>query len=145
MKKRSCKDIVLDANVMRLYEKPNDPAFVALFMWVKKTGALTVSKKLVKEYGDAGKPQIMVLLNELGRDERLNHISNSQLSGFTADRHFHYKCNGKDVVHARTVFLSYRKRCISFDKRLRNDINRFKRVDGVQPCACRTPAACCLN
>lgn len=139
------KDIVVDANVMRLYDKPKDPIFVSLFTWIKKKGVLTVSNKFVNEYGAIGKPHIMTLINELNRNGRLNHIGKSQLSAFTADRHFKYTCNFKDLVLARTVFLSHRKRYITFDKKLRADINRFKKVDHIQPCACRNPRNCCLN
>lgn len=139
------KDIVIDANVMRLYDKPKDPAFVILFIWLRESGVLTVSQKLVKEYGDTRNNLIMTLLNELHRHHRLNHVSKSELSAFTADRHFNYMCNSKDVVHARTVFLSHRKRCITFDKNLITDINAFKKIDGRKPCACRNPATCCLN
>lgn len=139
------KDVVVDANVMRLYDKPKDPIFVRLFVWIKNTGELTVNQKLIIEYGRINKKQIMILLNEIHRDGRLKHISKSQLSDFSADRHFKYTCNGKDVVHARTVFLSCRKRCISFDRKLRDDINKFKKVNNIKPCACRNPTNCCLN
>jgi len=139
------KDIVVDANVMRLYDKPKDPIFVSLFTWIKTRGVLTVSQKLVKQYADIGKPHIMTLLNKLNRDGRLNPIDKSQLSAFTADRHFNYTCNFKDLFLARTVFLSHRKRCITFDKKLLYDINAFKKVDRIRPCACRSPANCCLN
>ena len=139
------KDIVVDANVMRLYDKPKDPSIVRLFTWIKNRGVLTVSQKLVNEYGNIGKPHIMTLLNELHRDGRLNTIYKSQLSAFTADRHFNYTCNSKDIVHARTVFLSHRKRCIAFDKKFRDVINGFKKVGGIKPCACRYPKNCCLN
>ena len=139
------KDIVVDANVMRLYDKPKDPIIVSLFVWIKERGVLTVNQKLVNEYRSICRDIVMILLNQLNRDGRLNHISKSQLSAFTYDRNFKYTCNGKDIVHARTVFLSHRKRCIAFDKKLRADINAFKREDKIKPCACRNPRNCCLN
>jgi hypothetical protein len=145
MSNRRWKDIVVDANVMRLYDKPKDPVFVRLFMWIKNTGALTVNQKLIIEYGRINKPQIIILLNELHRDGRLNIKKKLQIHAFTSDRHFNYTCDKKDIVHARTVFISYRKRCISFDKKLRDDINAFKKVDKKKPCACRNPDNCCLN
>ena len=145
MSNRLRKDMVVDANVMRLYDKPDDPIFVRLFTWIYNTGVLTVNQKLIMEYGRINKPQIMILLNKLHRDGRLNPISKSQLSAFTTDRHFNYTCEFKDIVHARTVFLSHRKRCITFDKKFRNVINRFKKVGGIKPCACREPKNCCLN
>lgn len=145
MSNRRRKDIVVDTNVMRLYDKPDDPIFVRLFTWINNNGALTVNQKLIMEYGRINNNQIMILLNKLNRVGRLNQITKTQLSAFTADRHFKYTCNGKDVVHARTVFISYRKRCIAFDKKLRADINAFKRVNKIKPCACRNPMNCCLN
>lgn len=145
MSNRLRKDMVVDANVMRLYDKPDDPIFVRLFTWIYNRGVLTVNQKLIMEYGRTNKPQIMTLLNKLNRDGRLNSISKLQLSAFTADRHFNYTCDSKDIEHARTVFLSHRKRCIAFDKKLRDVINRFKKVGGIKPCACRYPRNCCLN
>ena len=139
------KDIVVDINVMRLYDKPKDPIFVRLFTWIKNTGVLTVSQKLKTEYGRINNPLIMILLSELLRDGRLITIPKSQLSAFTTDRHFKYTCNFKDIGLAHIVFLSHRKRCIAFDKKFRNDINRSNKVDGIQPCACRNPKTCCLN
>ncbi len=145
MSKRLRKDMVVDANVMGLYDNPDDPIFRRLFKWIYNTGVLTVSQKLKTEYGRINKPHIMILLSRLNLEGRLNTISKSQLSAFTADEHFKYTCNYEDIVHAHTVFLSHRKRCITFDKKFRDDINRFKRVDGIKPCACREPKNCCLN
>jgi hypothetical protein len=145
MSKRLRKDIVIDANVMRLYDKPKDPVFKKLFTWLFKTGVLTVNQKLIIEYGGAGKPEIMILVAKLQREGRCNKISKSQISAFTKDRHFKYTCNFKDIVHAQTVFLSDRKRFLAFDKNLRKDINSFKKVNKIKSCACRNPRVCCLK
>ena len=145
MNQRYRKDLVVDANVMRLYDKPKDKAIVALFKWIKKKGVLSVNQKLINEYAGSGNRLVMILINELIRDDRLNRIQRKALSLFTLDRHFHYRCNRKDIIHARTVFLSNRKCCIAFDKKLREDINRFKKVDGIKPCSCCNPKDCCLN
>lgn len=145
MSKRLRKDIVIDANVMRLYDKPKDPVFKKLFAWIYNTGVLTVNQKLITEYCGSGKHQIMILIAKLHREGRRNMISKSQLSTFTKDRHFKYTCNYPDRVHAKTVFLSDRKRFIAFDKSLRRDVNKFKKVKGIKPCACRNPKTCCLG
>lgn len=145
MSKRLRKDIVLDTNVMRLYDKPKDPKFVKLFTWIHEKGVLTVSQKLIVEYGGTSNHLIMILISKLIREKRLNMIGKLQLSAFKADRHFNYTCNPKDIVIAHTVFLSDRKRCIAFDKNFRSDINKSKKVDSIQPCACRDPKECCLN
>jgi len=142
---RHGKDVVVDNDVMCLYDQPKSPSISRLFMWIKKKGALTVNRKLIQEYGGSGNQFVFVLLNELGRDGRLNMIEKQALKSFTHDRHFNYTCNGPDRMHARTVFLSCRKCCISFDKRLRSDINSFRKIDGLQPCACNNPKSCCLS
>lgn len=145
MKVKHHRDIVVDANVMRLYDKPKDPKIKLLFAWIKNKGVLTVNQKLIKEYAGSGKTPVMILINELGRDSRLNSIANEKLKSFDGDRHYNYTCNRPDIIHARTVFLSYRKRCIAFDKKLRDDINGYKKVCGIQPCACRQPSTCCTK
>lgn len=138
-------DIVIDANAMRLYDKPKDISFINLFSWVRQQGVLTVNQKLIKEYGDTRNDLIMVLLNELSRDGRLNRISKETIAAYKADRHYAYTCNAKDRVHARTVFLSNRKRLIAIDKNFLRDINNYPSVDGVKPCAYRNPKCCPLN
>lgn len=138
------KDIVIDANVMCLYDKPKYPSILALFEWLKSTGTLAVSKSLITEYMGSSNQLILVLINHLSRDNRYHMYSKSELNAFTLDRHYNYTCNGKDVPHARLVLISYRKRLVSFDGNLINDINKFKKVNGIKPCACREPGACCL-
>ena len=139
------KDIFVDTNVMRLYDKPKDKVFLDLFKWIRTEGVLTINQKLVIEYSQFDNRLIMILLNELNRKGRLNLVSKSQLCKFKADHHFNYKCNQDDIIHARTVFLSYRKRCISFDKNFREDINSFKKINKIKPCACRAPRDCCIR
>jgi len=133
------RDVVIDANVMRLYDRPKDKVFIVLFKWLRADGVLTVSQKLVMEYARADKPQIIILIGEMQREGRYNLISTSAIRAFDADRHFKYTCNRDDISHARTVFLSFRKKMISLDRRLVSDINKFKKIDGVKPAACTKP------
>lgn len=139
------KDVVLDTNVMRLYDKPKDPAFQVFFRWLRSAGTLTASQKLIAEYCGSTNTLIFVLINELLRDKRYNLIPSQVIKEFSQDKNFHYTCNNKDHYHARLVFLSYRKRLIGLDKKLVNDVNAFPKVDGVKPCACRHPKYCCYS
>jgi hypothetical protein len=134
------KDVVIDQNVMRLYGAAKDVAFISFFTWLRQKGTLTMSRSLLKEYGGGGHDLVFVLINEMTRDGRYNLIGNSEIDAFTDDRHYRYTCNGKDRSHARLVFLSFRKRLIAFDRALRSDVNNFKRIDGIQPCACKRPS-----
>ena len=138
------KDVVIDTNVMRLYDKPKDPIFIAFFHWLRTRGTLTASRKLISEYGGT-QDLIFVLINELARCGRYNLVSNAKIREFTQDRHFNYTCNPRDIPHVRLVLVSHRKRLIAFDKRLKNDVNSSPKVDGLKPCACSQPRKCCCN
>ena len=139
------KDVVIDTSVMRLYDKPKDPVFIKFFYWLRARGTLTSSRKLILEYGGTGNYRIFVLINELVRDGRYNLVPKAKIEEFTQDRHFNYTCNRRDIPHVRLVLVSHRKRLISFDKRLINDVNYFPKVDGLKPCACSQPRQCCYN
>jgi len=139
------KDIVIDANVMRLYDKPKDTSIKRLFLWLRKSGTLACNRLLIAEYNRSSNPLIMTLINELQRDGRYNLFANNTIYSFSMDTHFNYTCNRQDISNARLVFLSNRKRLVSFDKNLRKDINSFPKVSGTKPCACRVPNSCCLN
>lgn len=134
------KDIVIDTNVIRLYDKPKDKRFLAFFKWLREKGTLGVSKKLIAEYGGTGNRLIFVLINELQKKGRYDLIPNKKIKEFKKDKNFNYTCNNKDIYHARLVFLSKRKLLVGFDTKLVNDINRFKKVDGVKPKACKKPS-----
>ena len=138
------KDIVIDTNVMRLYASAKDKTFKVFFRWLRFEGTLTMSRKLLTEYGRSNQ-NILILVNELQRKGRYNLISNDDLQSYDGDRHFNYTCNYKDKLHARLVFLSKRKRLISFDIRLSNDVNSYKRIEGIKPCACNNPRECCYE
>ena len=141
MKQKPAKDIVLDTNVIRLYDKPKDPVIAQLFAWLVSSGTLAVSQKLVNEYYGTGNRQVAALLLFLGREVRLQRISTSAISKFASDRHYQYTCNYKDRDHARLTFLSTRKKLVSFDGKLVKDVNGFRKVGGKQPAASKSPAA----
>jgi len=133
------RDIVIDTNIIRLYENPDDPLIRALFMWIRDHGTLSVSPKLLQEYRGIGNRDLAGLLNRLNLAGRLSSISNQTLRRFTEDRHYNYTSNRKDRWHAKLVFLSVRKRLVGVDKKLLNDINGFKRIGGVKPQATNRP------
>lgn len=135
------RDIVIDTQVMRLYDTPSDPNYKLLFTWLTNgCGKLAISHKLLNEYNGTTNRLIGVLLNKLSSEGRLIKISNAQLKSFTLDNHYQYTCNQKDVDHARLVFLSNRKKLVTHDQPLANDVNRFKKVNKVQPTAVKHPS-----
>lgn len=135
------KDIVIDTNVIRLYDKPADPIFKALFKWLGQRGTLVVSQKLVVEYGGIGNKLLAGLINRLIAEKRFIRIDSEAIKNFVEDKRYNYTCNGKDVWHARLVFLSPRKLLVSFDDKLVNDVNGFKKVNGLKPHATKSPSA----
>lgn len=126
-------DVVVDTNIARLFDAPADPKLKPLFLWLRDRGHLTISRNLINEYSRQGNRLLAVLLNDLGEKKRLNRISNYDLKSFSDDKHFSYTCNVEDIYNARTVFLSFRKILVSFDSRLRTDVNSFRKIDGIKP------------
>lgn len=126
------RDVVLDTNVARLFDSPKDARLRPLFEWLSTNGCLAVSQKLLVEYGRHGNQVLAALVRDLLEKKRLNKIASAALKGFDLDKHYQYTCNAADVVNARTVFLSAKKILISFDDKLRNDVNAFPKVDKVK-------------
>jgi hypothetical protein len=125
-------DVVIDTNVARLFDAPADPKLKPLFGWLAKKGSLAVSQRLLVEYSRHGNQILAALIRDLDDSRRLNKIAAARIKAFTDDGHFAYKCNNADVWHARTVFLSVRKILVSFDGSLRDDVNAFKKIDGIK-------------
>jgi len=132
-------DIVVDTNVIRLYDAPADESFKDFFTWLKDKGSLAISQKLLNEYSGTGNRLLAALLNKLMQEGRHNPISNHALKAFKEDKHVKYTCNYSDIQHARLVFLSNRKKLVSFDNKLCADVNAFKKINGIQPAAERHP------
>lgn len=134
--------IVIDTCVLRLYDSPADPIYKDLFYWIKSEGKLCISKKLVQEYVATGNRNITLLLTELSKNSdnmRLKWVENSEIKSFKEDKTYRYTCNIEDINHARLVFLSERKKMISQDKKLIDDINGFKKISGIKPEAAKHP------
>lgn len=135
------RDVVIDTQVMRLYDTPSDLSYKELFSWlVKGCGKLTVSQKLLVEYCGTQNILIGVLINQLQAEGRLIRIGNQQIAQIGVDKHYQYTCNNEDIDHARLVFLSNRKKLITHDQALAKDVNGFKKVNGVKPTAVKQPA-----
>lgn len=141
----SGRDIVIDTNVMRLYDTPKDSIFIDFFKWIKEKAFLRMSQKLLIEYDRSGNKKILILINELQRKGRYALVRNQELNSFTDDRHFNYTCNHEDINHARLVFISNSKRLIAFDNNLVKDVNSYHKINGVKPCACKKPKKCCYK
>jgi hypothetical protein len=132
------RDLVIDTNVIVLYDNPPDDTFRKLFSWLGQTGTLVVSQKLVVEYVGASDKLLAGLIAQLMKDKRLLRIGSQEIKSFKDD-HYAYTCNRKDVWHARLVFLSPRKRLVSFDDKLVKDVNGFRKVNKIQPQATKSP------
>jgi hypothetical protein len=133
------RDIVVDSCVMRLFDAPGDPNFRALFAWLRQTGTLCISNKLLSEYQRQGNPLVAGLLNYLGTQDRIRHFDNARIKQFRLDSQYNYLCNHADIVHARLTFISRRKKLVSFDEKLRRSVEKFRKVDGIKPSATDKP------
>jgi hypothetical protein len=135
------KDIIIDTNVIKLYDTPADPRYKELFTWLSERGALAMSMKLLNEWIGTGNRLLAPLVDRLIKEGRHNGISSAQLKAFTSeDKHYNYTCNKKDIDHARLVFLSDRKLLVAGDHKLRKDVNGFRKVSNIQPRAEQHPA-----
>ncbi|MBC9229552.1 hypothetical protein HI850_009450 [bacterium SPL81] len=135
--------LVIDTCVLRLYDAPADPRYKDLFKWLLETGKLCVTKKLLMEYLGTGNKNIEILLAEFNRNSensRLVIFKKEQIESFKDDNHFKYTCNIEDRYHAKLVFLSPRKKMVTQDNKLADDINNFRKVDRIQPVAVSHPA-----
>jgi hypothetical protein len=133
-------DIVIDAQVIRLYDAPSDPKYKDLFTWIAKgCGKLAVSQKLLVEYYRTQNHLVGVLINQLIAEGRLHKVGAMPLKQFKHDKHYGYTCNQEDIHHARLVFTSNRKKLVTHDQALCNDVNGFKKIDGVKPMAVKQP------
>lgn len=137
-------DIVVDSCVMRLYNSPGDPNLKYFFAWLKDDGTLCLSNPMLSEYQRHGNPLIASLLNYLGAQNRLIHVSNATIKSFTSDRGYAYICNAADIPHARLTFVSTRKKLVSFDNNLRTSVSKFKKINGIKPTATKVPDAAFL-
>lgn len=133
-------DMVIDSCVMRLYDQPKDARIRDLFVWLHGEGTLCVSRYLLSEYQRQGNTLVAALIDRLTRRGRFSCIGNAEINSYKRDRHYNYCCNGADRRHARVVFLSARKRLVSFDEKLRQDVNGFSKCDGIKPIAVAHPA-----
>ena len=132
------RDLVIDTNVLILYDNPPDEIFTDLFTWLANEGTLVVSQKLVVEYGRASHRLLPGLIDQLIKAKRFIRIGSQEIKDFN-DQHYRYRCNSEDVWHARLVFLSPRKRLVSFDDKLVDDVNNFKKVQKIKPQATKVP------
>lgn len=126
-------DVVVDANVISLFGTAGAGAHRNLFAWLRCCGGLCISKAVLKEYSRQGSPLVAALVDSLVRERRCSSIKNSTIKAFNADANYGYTCNALDIPVARTVFRSFRKALVSLDGNLRNDVNGFALVNGVQP------------
>lgn len=136
--------IVIDTNVMTLYDAPIEPTYAELFKWLLSTGSLCISHHLLIEYMRSGNRNITILLAELKKhaeNNRLIEVPKTDIKNFKDDKKFKYSCNHEDINHARLTFLSPRKKIITEDTKLKDDINKFKQISGIKPVAAAKPAS----
>ena len=134
-------DLVIDANVMRLYSEPKDLTIKKLFIWLYNDGSLAISHAMLNEYNRHGNKLIFGLIQHLTKNGRITSVTNDKIKNFTADKKIKYTCNPEDIEHAKLVFLSIRKKLISFDDKLVNDINSAPKISKIKPSASNRPIA----
>ena len=126
------KDIFVDNNVAKNFCNPLDIEYRAFIKWLYKEGALVVSNKVIVEYHRSTShsyscTNIIVIIDRLLRDGRLNKISNYALKRFAIKKHIlnTLRSNPKDHEHLKIVLLSVRKLALSMDKSFRFDVNNY--------------------
>jgi len=125
-------DIFVDNNIAKNFCNPLDPEYKTFITWLFREGCLAVSNKILSEYHSSfshssSKTNIIVIINRLLIDGRLNKISNEVLKSFVFRKHVlkQLRANRKDYNHIKVVLLSDRKLALSLDKNFRNDVNNF--------------------
>jgi hypothetical protein len=117
-------DIVVDANVMRLYGVADDPLFKVFFAWLRSDGVLACSQKMLVEYGRTGSSLIAALLDQLLLASRLRKYAPAEIKAIKRGK-YKFRSNYTDHVHVRLVMCTYRRLCLSQDENLRYDVNNF--------------------
>lgn len=137
------KDIFVDDCVAVRMENPLDPNLIGFTRWLSRDGVLVTSKKVLGEYGaslsSGGSSTFLTIVERLGREGRVNFISNEQLKGFRFSKATERTLgsNRKDWPHIKAVILSSRKLALSYDVEFCRDVNEFPRVRAL---ASRNPS-----
>jgi hypothetical protein len=131
-------DIVIDVTVMSKFGVAKDPKIIALFEWLATHGCLRTNEKLIGKYTGSCNYLIAGLINNLLKEGRHKPISTSDLKALKLPR-FRFTCGAEDQWHAKTVFLSERKKLVTFDNKFLTDINNFPLVNKIKPEATKSP------
>jgi len=139
------KDIFIDNNIAKNFSNPLDPEYKKLIKWliefdsdpktIHNNAHLVVSQKLIAEYyrtmGHAASGNnIVVIINLLTQQGRLNRISNDQIKEFK-QKYFTNKVkrrltsNEEDREHIPVVLLSDRKYALTLDEKFTADLLNF--------------------
>ncbi len=137
------KDLFIDNNIAKNFSNPLDPEYKKLIRWLQKydpdhkadNAALVVSNKLMGEYiattgNSKSLTNIVIIIDRLTREGRLNKISNSEIKEFKR-LYFRKKvvrgltCNSKDRDHIPVILLSIRKYALSLDEPFIHDLLHF--------------------
>ena len=88
-----------------------------------------------------GSPSLSGLIGKMIEDNRLIAISNASIKSvvFKKKTKKLFQSNRKDWPHIALVILSPRKKILSRDTKLRNDVNNFPKVDKIKPEALDPP------
>lgn len=135
------KDIFLDTNLSKKLINPIESEYLEFINWLYSEGALVMSNKLKCEYL-RGNQNLIVVINKLTIDGRLNPIKNSLLKSFTFPKRIENKfiSDFNDRVHIKSIVLSHRKIALIGDNKLLFDINSLPRFDGIKPIAEDNPS-----
>jgi hypothetical protein len=126
------RDVFVDNSVAKNFCNPLDPDYKEFIRWLNEEGHLAVSNKILGEYssstGSSPSPtNIVIIIDRLTRDGRLNKFTPEQLKGLRFKKHVqrNLRSNRKDHPHIKVVLLSDRKLALSLDDNLRYDVNNF--------------------
>ncbi len=126
------KDILVDNTVAKNFCNRLDPHYRAFIQWLIREGVLVVTQRLLAEYvatagNSPANTSMPVLIDQLTRQGRLNHIGKVELTAFRISSHVRrvLRSNRKDHDNIKAVMLSHRKFALSHDAAFCHDVNNF--------------------
>jgi len=140
------KDILVDNDAAINFTNPINNHYKKFYKWLFIEGSLAVCNKLIQQYNSTlrnvnSDTNIVIIIQKLERDKRLNKISNSCLKKLRIKKHILKKLKAKNDLHIlKTVLLSDRKYAITEDINLIHDINYYPLFEGCRAMAFKCPS-----
>ena len=89
-------DIVIDANVMAMLGSNGGGDYRNLFDWLRSKGVISLSRKMVVEYGGGRNRFVASLLSDMVTSGRYNDINQKIVNGFVKSSNFNFSSNFED-------------------------------------------------